>query len=344
MRDDITGAVSDLVARVRPNDTSPARDGFEPDVVAPPFDVDIVYTWVDDGDPEWTAAYRDACRTDRPGDPAGDSSHAARYENHDELRYSMRSLWRYANWFRAIFVVTAGHRPAWLSEHPRINVVDHSDILDDGHLPTFNSHAIESALHRIDGLSERFVYMNDDFFVGRPLGFETLFDRSGRPQVSVTGGATRLGGNTPVGQYAAARHTDRIIESLTGSTAGYLIAHAPYPQLRSVTDELEACLVEEFESTASHTFRHPDDLSVPASLAPWYTIATGRADRVSPASEYVSIGHPTTAARLRRLRRRRDVDTFCLNWTEQTGEGWHRRIERFLRQRFPDAAPWENDA
>jgi hypothetical protein len=31
------------------------------------------------------------------------------------------------------------------------------------HLPTFNSLAIESHIHRIPGLSKHFIYMNDDF-------------------------------------------------------------------------------------------------------------------------------------------------------------------------------------
>ena len=37
----------------------------------------------------------------------------------------------------------------------RIKWIDHSCILSDEYLPTFNSHSIESALHKIPGLSEK---------------------------------------------------------------------------------------------------------------------------------------------------------------------------------------------
>jgi hypothetical protein len=35
-------------------------------------------------------------------------------------------------------------------------------------LPTFNSHAIEANIHRIPGLSDSFIAMNDDFFLTAP--------------------------------------------------------------------------------------------------------------------------------------------------------------------------------
>ena len=37
------------------------------------------------------------------------------------------------------------------------------------YLPTFNSHTIEMNLHRIKGLSEQFVYFNDDMFINKPM-------------------------------------------------------------------------------------------------------------------------------------------------------------------------------
>ena len=53
--------------------------------------------------------------------------------------------------------------------HPRLTMVNHADIFpiaDD--LPTFSSPAIESNLHRIPGISRRFIYFNDDVMLGAP--------------------------------------------------------------------------------------------------------------------------------------------------------------------------------
>ena len=48
-------------------------------------------------------------------------------------------------------------------------MVNHDEIFADAsHLPSFSSPAIESNLHRIPGLSRRFIYFNDDVMLGAP--------------------------------------------------------------------------------------------------------------------------------------------------------------------------------
>ena len=50
------------------------------------------------------------------------------------------------------------------------------EIFDDPEdLPTFNSHAIEHNIYKIKGLSERFLYMNDDFFFGQYITLEDFY-------------------------------------------------------------------------------------------------------------------------------------------------------------------------
>ena len=96
---------------------------------------------------------------------------ANRFRDNEELRYSLRSLWRFAPWVRHVFVVTNGQVPVWLNlDHPRLTVVQHADIYPNAsHLPTFSSPSIESHLHRIPGLAEHFLYFNDDVLLGAPV-------------------------------------------------------------------------------------------------------------------------------------------------------------------------------
>ena len=91
-----------------------------------------------------------------------------RYRDSDELRYSLRSLTRYAPWIRHIYIVTDNQIPNWLNlRHPRLTMISHSDIFQNkSHLPVFSSPAIETHLHRIKGISKRFIYFNDDVFLG----------------------------------------------------------------------------------------------------------------------------------------------------------------------------------
>lgn len=101
-------------------------------------------------------------------DGKDDQSSANRYRDNEELRFSMRSLFKYAPWVRKVFLVTNGQVPSWLDlEHPRVDVISHSQIFaDPNDLPVFSSPAIEVHLHRIPGLSKRFIYFNDDVMLG----------------------------------------------------------------------------------------------------------------------------------------------------------------------------------
>ena len=49
---------------------------------------------------------------------------ANRYRDNNELKYSLRSLVKYAPWVRRIFIVTADQVPSWLHlEDDRISII-----------------------------------------------------------------------------------------------------------------------------------------------------------------------------------------------------------------------------
>lgn len=113
---------------------------------------------------------------------------ASRFADNDELRFSLRSIERYAPWIRHIYILTNGQIPAWLNlNHPKIRVVTHAHIFPNrSHLPTFSSPAIESHLHEIAGLSEHFLYFNDDVLLGKPIYPDDFFTCSTGYRVYLT--------------------------------------------------------------------------------------------------------------------------------------------------------------
>jgi UDP-N-acetylglucosamine-lysosomal-enzyme len=113
---------------------------------------------------------------------------ASRFEDNEELRYSLRSVERHAPWIRHVFIVTNGQIPSWLNlDYERVTVVTHAEIFPNAsHLPTFSSPAIESHLHRIPGLSDRFIYMNDDVMFGRDVWPDDFISPSGRQKIYLT--------------------------------------------------------------------------------------------------------------------------------------------------------------
>jgi hypothetical protein len=148
---------------------------------------DAVYTWVDGARPGFAdqlAAAADAHQRETGQVLAERASGSNRFRDLGCLRYSLRSLWRYAPWISRVYLVTAGERPPWLDpEHPFIRLVSHEEIFPGPRkLPTFNSYAIEACLHRIDGLSGRFLYLNDDFFLTKAVSTEYFVDVDGSPR------------------------------------------------------------------------------------------------------------------------------------------------------------------
>lgn len=116
---------------------------------------------------EWSALVTSAIQnvTDLA---ASDANGANRYRDSDELRFSVRSVFRHAPWVRRLHLVTNGQVPAWLDiSHPRVRVVTHAEIFRNvSQLPVFSSPAIEVNLHRIPDLAPYFIYFNDDVLLG----------------------------------------------------------------------------------------------------------------------------------------------------------------------------------
>jgi hypothetical protein len=306
--------------------------------------VDAVYTWVDDSDQAWRAL-RAAVDPDRPG-LAADALDAARTRDRDEFRHSLRSLAMYAGWIRHVWIVTDGQVPAWLDvDHPRISVVTHREIFaDPSALPVFNSHAIESQLHHIDGLAEHFLYLNDDFFFGRPVRPELFFHGNGLPKMMSSTIAIDLDLDTDErnGAMLAARQSRAWMERTFDRTITHRMQHVPHAHRKSVIAELESLIPEEFARIARSRFRHRDDLSIPSELAHHYAYATRRAVTGGLAYQYVDADSPLSAEHLRALLDSRQVDCFCVNDVGgNASPGADSQLRRFLAEYFPLASPFE---
>lgn len=137
--------------------------------------IDFVLTWVDGADPEWKkekALYSNM---------ESSSVHTFDYQDWGLLRYWFRGIEKYAPWVNKIYFVTWGHIPEWLNvSHDKLVLVNHKDYIPKEYLPTFNSNVIELNFHRIKGLSEKFVYFNDDMYIVSPSKKEDFF-KNGLP-------------------------------------------------------------------------------------------------------------------------------------------------------------------
>ncbi|MFE9566002.1 stealth conserved region 3 domain-containing protein [Streptomyces sp. NPDC006487] len=311
------------------------------------FPIDVVYTWVDDTDPAWRQR-RDRVRR-RMGMPFdGADSGDVRFRNRDELRYSLRSLQMFAPWVRTIHLVTDDQIPEWLdTRQPGLEVVSHRDLFPEpSWLPTFNSHAIESQLHRVEGLSEHFLYVNDDVFLGRPLAPGAFFLSNGTAKMFFSPTAVPPGPRTPddEGYFAAAKNNRALLEQAFGRVATHGFLHAPHPLRRSVLAEIGDRFPDQVSATASAPFRSATDLSITSSLHHHYGYLTGTSVPSALACGYVDAGDREHHSVLGRLLAQRNRDVFCIGESadaEVPEDEQHRVVRAFLNAYFPVPSRFE---
>lgn len=140
------------------------------------YPIDFVILWVDGKDPEWQKK-----KMTYTGAKEAIGNTVARYRDWDTLKYWFRGVEKYAPWVRNVYFVTDNQKPEWLNlDHPKLKWVKHTDFIPEEYLPTFSAHPIEWNIHRIEDLSEHFVYFNDDVFLIKETTKDDFF-RDGVP-------------------------------------------------------------------------------------------------------------------------------------------------------------------
>ncbi|MEV7810104.1 stealth conserved region 3 domain-containing protein [Streptomyces flaveolus] len=321
----------------------------EPGIDQVCFPVDAVYTWVDGDDPVM-AVKRRAHQALSDDVIAPRETGASRYTSHDELKYALRSLEMYAGFIRNVYLVTDAQTPAWLNpDAAGLTVIDHRDILPADALPVFNSHAIESRLHHIPGLSEHYLYFNDDVFINHPVRAENFFHGNGIARIPLS--PLKLGVGAPhpleLAPNSAGKNAREVIRRFHGRYVTHKSLHTPHPQLMSVMREMEGLGIEELERTAYSRFRSTSDVAPASTLHHHWAIATGRAIPADYSFRYVQLGTPDMRRRLARLAAGEDVDFFCLNDvdTDPADRAAARSaIRAFLERKYPFPSRFERAA
>lgn len=313
------------------------------------FPVDAVYTWVDGDDPTM-AAKRRAHQALSDNTIAARETGASRYTSHDELKYALRSLEMYAGFVRHVYLVTDSQIPAWLDPDAEgLTVIDHRDILPADALPVFNSHAIESRLHHIPGLSEHYLYFNDDVFINRPVRAEHFFHGNGIARIPFSPLKLGVGAPHPLepAPNSAGKNAREVIRRFHGRHITNKSLHTPHPQLLSVMREMESLGIEELERTSYSRFRSTSDVAPASTLHHHWAIATGRAVPADYRFRYVQLGTPDMRRRLARLAAGEDVDFFCLNDVDTAPaarSAAQAAIHTFLDRKYPFPSRFEGAA
>ena len=313
----------------------------------PDAPIDIVYLWVDGQDARWRAKRRQALQnlSDDPRSvaiaPFGNVE--GRFRDNDELRYSLRALERFFPDHGHIYIVTDGQAPAWLQRSERLTVVDHLELIPAQALPTFDSGNIESYIHRIPGLSERYFYLNDDVFFGAPVKVDNWFWPGGfyvawsdepevlgetlREDATSLENACRLS-HQWLNHKAAAPTRHRQMTPLYEKVAR-TFAHSPRPMLKSVLFELEHEAPELFEGVRSTVFRRWDKPTIVSDFVLRWALAHDMAHVRDYRHSYVSTGAYDQAGELEQLVSDFGaLDFFCINDTTDDAHAEDPRLKK----------------
>jgi hypothetical protein len=272
------------------------------------FPIDFVITWVDGGDRNWRRSK--AMCTDPSSRDAASLSKALleddteeRYREWGLLPYWFRGVEAYAPWVRTIYFVTQGHLPSWLqTDHPKLKIVNHDAFIPAEYLPTFNSHTIEWNMHKLPGLSEHFVYFNDDMFLLRPTA-PSLFFQKGLPRDMLAFQPVVANPRNPVMSHIYLNNTlvlskyfDKrknigkypghyfkigypplyffynVLEVAFPLFTGFYTVHGPSPFMKSTFDTLWEREAKVLHHTCLHRLRSSEDVS-PYLIREWQKLS-----------------------------------------------------------------------
>ena len=308
------------------------------------MEIDLVYTWVNDKDPVWAA--KKAQFDESAKNCNKDAVSKCRFFNNDELKYSLRSFEKNIPWINKIFIITDNQTPDWLNlENPKIKIIDHTQIIPNEKLPTYNACTIENAMVNIEELSEYFIYANDDMFFWDKIEPDFFF-KNNKPicrvdrKINKNKKYKHLYGSMIFRAYS-------LIKERFGADFPYFPHHNADGYKKSTFKECIGEFKEEFETTINNRFRDFSDIQ--RMIVYFYALYKNEAtlkninlnlfDKIKgivPDSEYYD-ARPKTLKNIIKSK----AKLMCINDSRKTTDESRKKIKEFLETKFPEKSNFE---
>ena len=291
--------------------------------------MDVVITYVDGNDPLWKLDYEKY--SDVP-------VMEKRFRDWGTLRYLLRGVEKHMPFVSNVFLVVSHESqvPQWIDKNV-VRVVLHKDFIPETLLPTFNCNPIEMHLHNIEGLSEEYIYFNDDLFPVADSRPEDFY-RDGK---AVLGFSRHLFAGGMFKQIC--RNSDRMARGLLLMPDSFCFLrpqHSCQPMFRSVCSKVYDSLKDEILTSMTRT-RTAANMNQYLYLD--YAFYSGRM-----ISERISCKHfsaaVTSPSRLRRFIRKPYRKFLCINDVrlgEQKFNQMQSAVIKAFEERFPQKSRFE---
>ncbi|MCT0494647.1 capsular biosynthesis protein [Lactiplantibacillus plantarum] len=332
-------------------------------VLSEKYPIDIVVTWVDDGDSRWLK------KRNNLATQTGTTIDNVRYRDYGLIKYFFRSVDQYCHWVNKIFFITDHQVPSWLdTSNPKLRIIFHEQFIPEKYLPTFNSNVIELNLFRLKDLSEHFILFNDDMLMLNRTHEDDFF-KNGLPRLygiydilpaKEAFHHSLLNNSIIINKYFKKnRHnmmtTSKFFSPMYGrevvknlllfpwtDISGYFNAHLAVPHLKSTFSVIYEKEPRLFESVFSDHFRIPTN-EINQWIMSYWNIEMGEFYPQSlKLGEYCTVDQLDEIAKVLRTNTREKI--LCINDTELTNENFervHSRLTKILNEHFPNKCSFE---
>lgn len=207
-------------------------------VITRPSQIDYVFPYVDCTKAQWQNQYKQY----------NNVIDFQRFNAHEELlKYKFRAIEKWMPWISVIHMIVSDpdQVPDWIDQ-TKVHIVLHKDFIPAEYLPTFNSCAIEMFLHRIPGLSEKFIYANDDMYPNDILKPKFYFPEEGKLKADLhirklwhDGDINQIWAQIPINCLKlAARDVPEYLSKYVDGEHLYELQHIGKPMLKSINVEV----------------------------------------------------------------------------------------------------------
>ena len=239
------------------------------------------------------------------------------------------------------------------NHHITIQIVDQSEIFpDDASLPSYNSNAIEVSLFKIKDLSEHFIYMNDDMFIGQNLNRSYFFSDNGKPIFPIL----KMNWFQPYLRFKLINYTKKkydmaayqyksvylrtvaISEKFFGKKQFGKYSHGPIPLTKSIIQGVYDNFPDEVKRTAYSQFRHYTNILL-QQISILYGLGTGNAYyNIVDKSIYIALENEYQVKKVfQKLKHNKLPPIFCINEVKKYRE----KMKKFLNLFMPKPSSFE---
>lgn len=292
--------------------------------------MDIVITYVDGLDPEWQKDYAQCI---------GREVQTKRYRDWGTLPYLFRGIEECMPFIDNVFLVVARESqvPSWVDRNT-VKVVLHEDFIPKEFLPTFSASAIEMFIHLIDGLSEQYIYFNDDFYPVMQSSPSDFF-RDGKAAAYMAYHLCTLGNLF----RRFVKGSDRMARRASGAGESLFYVrpqHTCQPMLRSVCTELYDRHKAEIHASVT-PLREPHNYN--QYLFTDYAYFTGHTFRKRISNRHLSMAMATPKD-IKSAIVHPKHNLICINDVDMTNEKFQRlyaAMHEAFSERFPRKSKYE---